>query len=63
MENKKLFTTVATGIALIGVAGNTTVQADEIKPVETTEAVAPETVENKEVTEAQVATAQVANNQ
>lgn len=63
MENKKLFTTVATGIALIGVAGNTTVQADEIKPVETTEAVAPETVENKEVTEAQVATAQVSYNQ
>ena len=63
MENKKLFTTVATGIALIGVAGNTTVQADEVKPVETTETVVPEIVENKEVTEAQVATAQVSYNQ
>ena len=37
MENKKLITTVATGIAILGVTGNTTVQADEIKPVETTE--------------------------
>lgn len=63
MENKKLFTTVATGIAVIGVAGNATVKADEIKPVETTKAVVPETVENKEVTEAQVATAQVSYNQ
>jgi len=63
MENKKLFITVASGIVAFGVAGNTTVKADEIKPVESTEAVVPETVENKEVTEAQVATAQVSYNQ
>lgn len=63
MENKKLLTTVATGIVAFGVAGITTVKADEIKPVESTEAVVPETVGNKEVTEAQVATAQVSYNQ
>lgn len=63
MENKKLFTTVATGIALIGVAGKTTVQADEIKPAETTEVVVTDKAGSTEVTEPQVATAQVSYNQ